>query len=176
MERKTRKKRSNPWVCLSNINFSQRNRALSGYITLDILVNPQIPWPVQQTANIRLDKSLSKSDCNVFASAISDATLPEGRLDIRMDMTVTSAEKGNTAVNWYDEYDSKPSPGDDRPTSAGKRDWASHMPDESDSRLNIEETVACMTATYPTSDASIAVDSGGYCLLYTSELPTTSTV
>ena len=28
-----------------------------------------------------------------------------------MDMTVTSAEKGNTAVNWYDEYDSKPSPG-----------------------------------------------------------------
>ena len=133
-----------------------------GYITLDILVNPQIPWPVQQTANIRLDKSLSKSDCNVFASAISDATLPEGRLDIRMDMTVTSAEKGNTAVNWYDEYDSKPSPGDDRPTSAGKRDWASHMPDESDSRLNIEETVACMTATYPTSDASVAVDSGGY--------------
>ena len=133
-----------------------------GYITLDILVNPQVPWPVQQTANIRLDKSLSRSDCNVFASAISDATLPEGRLDIRMDMTVTSVEKGNNAVNWYDEYDSKPSPGDDRPTSAGKRDWTSHMPDESDSRLNIEETVACMMATYPTSDASVAVDSGGY--------------
>ena len=133
-----------------------------GYLTLELLVDPSVPWPVQQTANIRLDKSLSRSGCNVFASAISDATLPEGRLDIRIDMTVTKSEKGGNIVDWYDEYDSKPSPGDDRPTNAGKKEWASHMPDESDSRPSLENTVACMLATHPTSDASIAIDGGGY--------------
>ena len=44
--------------------------------------------------NIRLDKSLSKSDCNVLCKCDQRRHLPEGRLDIRMDMTVTSAEKG----------------------------------------------------------------------------------
>ncbi|DAC12275.1 MAG TPA: hypothetical protein D7H73_04885, partial [Candidatus Poseidoniales archaeon] len=47
--------------------------ACFGYLRMDILVDPDIPWPVQQTADIRLDKSLATSQCSVFASAVSDA-------------------------------------------------------------------------------------------------------
>ena len=136
--------------------------ACFGYLRMDILVDPDIPWPVQQTADIRLDKSLATSQCSVFASAVSDAALPEGRLDMRMDMTVTSSSKGTNEIDWYDEYDSEPSPGDDRPTNAGKKDWASHMPDESDSRASLEQITTCLRASHPLSDAAKALDEGGY--------------
>lgn len=136
--------------------------ACFGYLRMDILVDPDIPWPVQQTADIRLDKSLATSQCSVFASAVSDAALPEGRLDMRMDMTVTSSSRGTNEINWYDEYDSEPSPGDDRPTSAGKKDWASHMPDESESRTSLEQITTCLRASHPLSDAAKALDGGGY--------------
>ncbi len=136
--------------------------ACFGYLRMDILVDPDIPWPVQQTADIRLDKSLTTSQCSVFASAVSDAALPEGRLDMRMDMTVTSSSRGTNEIDWYDEYDSEPSPGDDRPTSAGKKDWASHMPDESESRTNLEQITTCLLTSHPLSDAAKALDGGGY--------------
>lgn len=136
--------------------------ACFGYLRMDILVDPDIPWPVQQTADIRLDKSLSTSQCSVFASAVSDAALPEGRLDMRMDMTVTTSSKGTNVIDWNDEYDSKPSPGEDRPTSAGKKDWASHMPDESDDRVSLEQITTCLRTSHPTSDAAKALDEGGY--------------
>ena len=136
--------------------------ACFGYLRMDILVDPDIPWPVQQTADIRLDKSLTTSQCSVFASAVSDAALPEGRLDMRMDMTVTSSSRGGNEIDWYDEYDSEPSPGDDRPTSAGKQDWASHMPDESESRTSLEQITTCLRASHPLSDAAKALDGGGY--------------
>ncbi len=133
-----------------------------GYLRMELLVTPNSPWPLKQTADIRLDKSLATSQCNVFASAISDAALPEGRLDVRVDMTVTDRTRGDNVVNWYDDYESKPSPGEDRPTSAGKKEWASHMPDESLERVNLEEIVSCMRTSYPASDASVALDGGGY--------------
>lgn len=136
--------------------------ACFGHLRMDILVDPDIPWPVQQTADIRLDKSLSTSQCSVFASAVSDAALPEGRLDMRMDMTVTTSSKGTNVIDWNDEYDSKPSPGEDRPTSAGKKDWASHMPDESDDRVSLEQITTCLRTSHPTSDAAKALDEGGY--------------
>ena len=55
-------------------------------------------------------------------------------------------------MNWYDEYDSKPSPGMiGRPV----REKGLGFAHAGRIRLKIEheETVACMTATYPTSDA-----------------------
>ena len=136
--------------------------ACFGYLRMDILVDPDIPWPVQQTADVRLDKSLATSQCSVFASAVSDAALPEGRLDMRMDMTVTKSSQGTNEIDWYDEYDSEPSPGDDRPTSAGKKEWASHMPDESDSRVSLEQITNCLLASHPLSDAARALEGGGY--------------
>ena len=78
-----------------------------------------------------------------------------------MDMTVTTSSKGTNVIDWNDEYDSKPSPGEDRLTSAGKKDWASHMPDESDDRVTRTNHNLSKDFT-PTSDAAKALDEGGY--------------
>ena len=133
-----------------------------GHARLNLLVKSGNPWPVQQTVDLRLDKSLETGNCGLIAGTAA-MSLPEGRLEISMTMSELTSSSGSKDIEWYSTYDSRPGPGEDKPSSSSQRQWISAMPDESDIRdFNLEEAVQCTLESYPNSGASNALESTGY--------------
>jgi hypothetical protein len=118
---------------------------------------------VRQAADIVLDKDLQTSRCDFLSSAISEEVLPEGRLTIGMTMSKTgSGTYGSDSVDWGRNY-LKPTAGEDRPGTTSERSWVDSMVDESQIRdFPLEEATTCLKSTYPSHQASQALDSGGY--------------
>ena len=133
-----------------------------GHARINLLVKSGNPWPVQQTVDLRLDKSLETGNCGLIAGTAA-MSLPEGRLEISMTMSELTSSSGSKNIEWYSTYDSRPGPGEDKPSSSSQRQWISAMPDESEVRdFNLEEAIQCTLESYPSSGASNALESTGY--------------
>ena len=139
--------------------------ACNGHITIEMLVKSNVPWPVQQTANIVIDKSQKSSDCGLIETSLSDAAIPDGRITISFSMRAVKGgiNSGSTAIEWLVDYTSKPGPGEDRPGTSAQRSWGAAMPDESAIRSwDLESALECTLANYSTSGVSTAIEQGGY--------------
>ncbi len=137
--------------------------ACNGHITLDLLVKSRVPWPVQQSASIVVDKSQKSSECGLIESSLSDAAIPDGRITISFTMRATSSANGDRAIDWLVDYTSKPGPGEDRPGTSAQRDWGVAMPDESAKRAwDLESALECTVANYSSSGVATAIEAGGY--------------
>ena len=133
-----------------------------GHARLNLLVKSGNPWPVQQTVDLRLDKSLETGSCGLIAGTAA-MSLPEGRLEISMTMSELTSSSGSKNIEWYSTYDSRPGPGEDKPSSSSQRQWISAMPDESEARdFDLEEAIQCTLEDHPSSGASNALESTGY--------------
>ena len=146
-------------ISMSHSEFDSCN----GHITIDLLVKSSVPWPVQQDANIVIDKNLKSSDCGLIESSLSDAAIPDGRISISFSMRATSTNSGSSAIEWLVDYTSQPGPGEDRPGTSAQRSWGVAMPDESSLRAwNLESALECTLANYSTSGVATAIEQGGY--------------
>ena len=70
--------------------------ACNGRITIDLLVKNGVSWPVQQDANIVIDKNQKSSDCGLIETSLSDAAIPDGRITISFSMRAIKG--GSTQV------------------------------------------------------------------------------
>ncbi|MED5455342.1 MAG: SAP domain-containing protein [Candidatus Thermoplasmatota archaeon] len=139
--------------------------ACNGHITINMLVKSNAPWPVEQTANIVIDKNLKSSDCGLIETSLSDAAIPDGRITISFSMRAVKGgiSSGSTAIEWLVDYTSKPGPGEDRPGTSAQRSWGAAMPDESAIRSwDLESALECTLANYSTSGVATAIEQGGY--------------
>ncbi len=139
--------------------------ACNGHITINMLVKSNVPWPVEQNANIVIDKNLKSSDCGLIETSLSDAAIPDGRITISFSMRAVKSgiNSGSTAIEWLVDYTSKPGPGEDRPGTSAQRSWGAAMPDESAIRSwDLEAALECTLANYSTSGVSTAIEQGGY--------------
>ena len=139
--------------------------ACNGHITINMLVKSNVPWPVEQTANIVIDKNLKSSDCGLIETSLSDAAIPDGRITISFSMRAVKGgiTSGSTAIEWLVDYTSKPGPGEDRPGTSAQRSWGAAMPDESAIRSwDLESALECTLANYSTSGVATAIEQGGY--------------
>ena len=134
-----------------------------GHATMELKVKSSSPWPVEQTIDILIDKSLETSNCGFIAGTVSSMSLPEGTIKIKMKISEQSSNSGSKDVEWYSIYESRPGPGEDKPSSSSQRQWVSSMPDESVSRnFDLEEAIECTRVNHSTSELAIALDSTGY--------------
>ena len=139
--------------------------ACNGHITINMLVKSNVPWPVEQTANIVIDKNLKSSDCGLIETSLSDAAIPDGRITISFSMRAVKGgiTSGSKAIEWLVDYTSKPGPGEDRPGTSAQRSWGAAMPDESAIRSwDLESALECTLANYSTSGVATAIEQGGY--------------
>ena len=139
--------------------------ACNGHITINMLVKSNVPWPVEQTANIVIDKNLKSSDCGLIETSLSDAAIPDGRITISFSMRAVKGgiNSGSTAIEWLVDYTSKPGPGEDRPGTSAQRSWGAAMPDESAIRSwDLESALECTLANYSMSGVATAIEQGGY--------------
>lgn len=114
-------------------------------------------------SDILLDKDLQTKDCDFLVSSLSDEILPEGRLSITTKFSRTGSSPGSSPIDWNRDYIEAPNDGEDRPGTSTKRNWVDSMWDESDIRqFDLEEAVACLKAGHPNTQATQALDSGGY--------------
>lgn len=133
-----------------------------GHARLNLLVKSGSPWPVQQTVDLRLDKSLETGNCGLIAGTAA-MSLPEGRIEITMTMSELTSSSGSKDIEWYSTYESRPGAGQDKPSSSSQRQWISAMPDESQSRdFNLEEAIQCTLENHPNSGVANALESTGY--------------
>ena len=133
-----------------------------GHAHLTLLVSKNDPWPVQQEADIILNKDLKTNDCDFLVSSISEELFPEGSLTVRMKISKSASIDGENTVDWGREY-LKPSAGEDRLGSSTERNWVDSMVDESEIRdFNIEEATSCLKTEHSSSKAAQSLISGGY--------------
>ena len=134
-----------------------------GHATMELKVKSSSPWPVEQTIDILIDKSLETSNCGFLAGTVSSLSLPEGTIKVKMKISEQSSGSGSKDVEWYSTYASRPGPGEDKPSSSSQRQWVSSMPDESTSRdFDLEEAIECTIVNHSTSELAIALESTGY--------------
>lgn len=148
-------------ISMSHPEFDNCN----GHIRIDMLVKSNVPWPVEQTANIVIDKSQKSSDCGLIETSLSDAAIPDGRISISFKMRAMKGgiNQGSNAIDWLADYTSKPGPGEDRPGTSAQRSWGAAMPDESTIRSwDLESALECTLANYSTSGVATAIEQGGY--------------
>ena len=148
-------------ISMSHPEFDDCN----GHIRIDMLVKSNVPWPVEQTANIVIDKSQKSSDCGLIETSLSDAAIPDGRISISFKMRAMKGgiNQGSNAIDWLVDYTSKPGPGEDRPGTSAQRSWGAAMPDESTIRSwDLESALECTLANYSTSGVATAIEQGGY--------------
>ena len=148
-------------ISMSHPEFDDCN----GHIRIDMLVKSNVPWPVEQTANIVIDKSQKSSDCGLIETSLSDAAIPDGRISISFKMRAMKGgiNQGSNAIDWLVDYTSKPGPGEDRPGTSAQRSWGAAMPDESSIRSwDLESALECTLANYSTSGVAVAIEQGGY--------------
>ena len=93
-------------ISMSHPEFDDCN----GHIRIDMLVKSNVPWPVEQTANIVIDKSQKSSDCGLIETSLSDAAIPDGRISISFKMRAMKGgiNQGSNAIDWLADYTSKP--------------------------------------------------------------------
>lgn len=134
-----------------------------GHATMELKVKSSSPWPVEQTIDILIDKSLETSNCGFISGTIASMSLPEGTIKIKMKISEQTSTSGSKNVEWYSIYGSRPGPGEDKPSSSSLRQWVSSMPDESTSRdFDLEEAIECILVNHSTSEVAIALESTGY--------------
>ena len=134
-----------------------------GHATILLHLQDGSPWPVRQVADIRLDKNLQTNDCDFLVSTLSDELLPEGTLRISMTYSSISFSTGSSEVDWERNYLGSPNDGEDRPGTSTKRNWVDSMWDDTEIRqFDMEEAVSCLKSRYPDSQATLALESGGY--------------
>ena len=146
-------------ISMSHDEFDTCN----GHVLIDLLVKSGVPWPVEQSVSIVIDKSQKTSECGLIESSVSDATIPDGRVTIMYKMMASSNSNGDREIDWLADYTSKPGPGEDRPGTSSQRSWGVAMPDESEKRSwNLEEALNCLVVNQSTSGAAMSIEQGGY--------------
>ena len=131
-----------------------------GHAQIDILVKKGHPWPVKQDVDIVIDKTLEGPNCNFVGSSLNEV-LPDGRITIVATITETSSNPGSQATQWGSSYAGSPGSGEDVP--GGQSQWGYAMPDHSDQRdFDLEAAVDCLMANHSTTDAAVALETGGY--------------
>jgi len=134
-----------------------------GHATMELMVKSSSPWPVEQTIDILIDKSLETNNCGFISGTLASMSLPEGTIKIKMKISEQTSSTGSKNVDWYSTYGSRPGPGEDKPSSSSLRQWVSSMPDESTSRnFDLEEAIECTLLNHSTSEVAIALESTGY--------------
>ena len=131
-----------------------------GHAQIDILVKSGNPWPVKQEVDIVIDKTLEGSNCNFVGSSLNEV-LPDGRITIVATITETASNSGSQSAQWGSSYAGSPGSGEDVP--GGQTQWGYAMPDHSDQRdFDLEAAVDCLLANHSTTDAAVALETGGY--------------
>ena len=134
-----------------------------GHARITLLIKEGSPWPVSQQSSILLDKDEQTGSCDFLVSALSEEILPEGRVSITMSFSKSTSSSGSTAIDWGRSYLGSPTDGEDRPGTSTKRNWVDAMWDESEIRpFDLEEGLSCLKSSYPTNEATLALESGGY--------------
>ena len=134
-----------------------------GHARIQIYLQSDSPWPVKQVSDILLDKDLQTKDCDFLVSTLSEEILPKGTLSISTTFSRTESKTGGSQIDWGRRYIGSPSEGEDRPTTSTKRNWVDSIWDESEIRqFDLEEATSCLKATHQESQATQALESGGY--------------
>ncbi|RJU88054.1 MAG: hypothetical protein DWB89_00080 [Candidatus Poseidoniales archaeon] len=142
---------------------NEQIRKCFGHATIQIYVQSGSAWPVKQMSDILLDKDEQTTGCDFLVSSLSDEILPQGSLSVSTTFSRTDSSSGSKPVDWNRDYTTSPGDGEDRPRTSTKRNWVDSMWDETDIRqFDLEEAVTCLKTSHPSTQATQALDSGGY--------------
>ena len=82
---------------------------------------------------------------------------------VRYTLEQTSFKRGEEYLDWQTHYATRPDRSDNKPSTTDRVSWATHMPDNSSTRFNLEQAVACvMTDAEAFGSAHAALNSDGY--------------
>lgn len=137
-----------------------------GHATINILAVPSSPWAVRQSIDLLISDKDS-GDCGTLQELLGDFALPDGRLEMKMNIERTSLLRGENLVDLGYSYDSKPDISSLRPPSSEIVDWASSerfSPDLSNIRSHtLEMAVSCIgNTTGGGNDAEVNLQDDGY--------------
>ena len=140
-----------------------------GHARITMWVTEESPWAVQQKVDVHISgKEGDRSQCGAALNAIGDMILPEGTLDLKLDMSMISLNRGKKLVtsDMGRSYFSLPNSGAYAPSSSQLSDWGEnelHLPDRSSLRAHpLEDAVACVPFLANATAADRALDEDGY--------------
>jgi len=134
-----------------------------GHAYMVLWAIPGQPLAAKQTVDVQIDKSKTESGCSFTESEAIDLTFPEGEFVVRYTLEQTSFKSGEELVIWQQYYNGRPDSSDGKPSTNQRVSWANHMPDNSSTRFNLEQAVACvMTDAEEFGGAHTALNGDGY--------------
>jgi len=134
-----------------------------GHAVMILWAIPGQPLAAKQVVDVLIDKSKTESGCSFTESEAIDLTFPEGEFVVRYTLEQTSFKRGEEYLDWQTHYATRPDRSDNKPPTTERVSWATHMPDNSSTRFNLEQAVACvMTDAEAFGSAHAALNSDGY--------------
>ncbi len=134
-----------------------------GHAVMILWAIPGQPLAAKQVVDVLIDKSKTESGCSFTESEAIDLTFPEGEFVVRYTLEQTSFKRGNELLDWQTHYDARPDRSDNKPSTTERVSWVTHMPDNSTTRFNLEQAVACvMTDAEAFGSAHGALNGDGY--------------
>jgi hypothetical protein len=140
-----------------------------GHARITMWVTDESPWAVQQKVEVHISgKEGDRSQCGAATKILGDMILPEGTLDLKLDMSMISLSRGDKLVtsDMGRSYFSLPNSGAYAPSSSQLSDWGEndlHLPDRSSLRTHtLEDAVACVPFLANATAADRALDEDGY--------------
>ena len=134
-----------------------------GHAVMILWAIPGQPLAAKQVVDVLIDKSKTESGCSFTESEAIDLTFPEGEFVVRYTLEQTSFKRGEEYLDWQTHYATRPDRSDNKPSTTDRVSWATHMPDNSSTRFNLEQAVACvMTDAEAFGSAHTALNGDGY--------------
>ena len=137
-----------------------------GHAHITIWASPESPWATSQDVDIQISGDSSQGDCDTTSQLINDLVVPDGTLEMRMNMQSSDIERGEKAVVFGRDYDNRPRSSDLKPSDSELDDWGSnqtHLPDQSSRRVHtLEDAVACIPHLDGAPGAKAALGGEGY--------------
>ncbi|MDP6639507.1 MAG: SAP domain-containing protein [Candidatus Poseidoniaceae archaeon] len=137
-----------------------------GHAHITIWAQAESPWAVHQEVDIQIDGDDKSNTCDSTSQIINDLVVPEGTLEMRMKMQRSSIERGEKAVVFGRDYDSRPRSSDFRPNADELSDWGengTNLPDLSSRRTHpLESAVDCVPHLEGAAGAKAALAGEGY--------------
>ena len=134
-----------------------------GHAQMILWAIPGQPLAAKQVVDVLIDKSKTESGCSFTESEAIDLTFPEGEFVVRYTLEQTSFKRGNELLDWQTYYATRPDRSDNKPSTSARVSWVTHMPDNSSTRFNLEQAVACvMTDAEAFGAANAALNGDGY--------------
>ena len=137
-----------------------------GHARITMWVSEDSPWAVKQNVDIKISgKEGDRSACGAASQILGDLILPDGTLDLSLEISKNSLQRGTKLLDLGRSYSSMPSAGAYVPGSSELSDWGSeslHLPDETTLRQHsLEDGVGCLQHVEAVA-ANAALDDDGY--------------